>query len=139
MAAQRRRVHHEKVFGDAPAPVRSTIAKRAMEMQGFSLIEMMVATAISLVVLSIVLVAVIEGQRSINTIAARTADSNAAQPYMDQMASGYSRSHRSFGALPDHFWDRLVKLHEFGHRGDLRLDAPYLPRGLVRELQRLYV
>ncbi len=54
--------------------------------QGFSLIEMMVATAISLVVLSIVLVAVIEGQRSINTIAARTADSDAAQPYMDQMA-----------------------------------------------------
>jgi prepilin-type N-terminal cleavage/methylation domain-containing protein len=54
--------------------------------QGFSLIEMMVATAISLVVLSIVLVAVIEGQRSINTIASRTADSNAAQPYMDQMA-----------------------------------------------------
>ncbi len=54
--------------------------------QGFSLIEMMVATAISLVVLGTVMTAVVEGERSINTIAARTADSNAAQPYMNQMA-----------------------------------------------------
>jgi prepilin-type N-terminal cleavage/methylation domain-containing protein len=54
--------------------------------RGFSLIEMMVATAISLVVLAIVMTAVVEGERSINTIAARTADSNAAQPYMNQMA-----------------------------------------------------
>lgn len=53
--------------------------------QGFTLVEMMVASVILLVVMTVVLTAVVEGQRSVSTIEARSADVNAAQSYVDEM------------------------------------------------------
>jgi prepilin-type N-terminal cleavage/methylation domain-containing protein len=47
--------------------------------QGFTLIEMTLAAALSLIVMAVALLGVVEAQRSINTAVAREADANAAQ------------------------------------------------------------
>jgi len=65
-------------------PGRPGVGKKGLE-TGFTLVEMMIASVIMLVVLAVVLSAVVEGQRTVNTIAARTADINAAQSYVDEM------------------------------------------------------
>jgi prepilin-type N-terminal cleavage/methylation domain-containing protein len=54
--------------------------------KGFTLVEMMVASAVLLVVMAVVFAAVTEGQRSVSTIEARNADVNAAQAFIDEMA-----------------------------------------------------
>ena len=54
---------------------------------GFTLIEMTIATAISMVVMAMALLAVVEGQRTVDTAVAKTQDANAAQSVVDRIAT----------------------------------------------------
>jgi prepilin-type N-terminal cleavage/methylation domain-containing protein len=54
--------------------------------RGFTVVELVVASAILLVVLTVVFTAVVEGQRSVSTIQARSMDADVAQSYIDEMA-----------------------------------------------------
>jgi prepilin-type N-terminal cleavage/methylation domain-containing protein len=66
------------------APEKGGWSKEGLE-HGFTLVEMMIASVIMLVVMAVVLTAVVEGQRLVNTMEARTADINAAQSRVDEI------------------------------------------------------
>jgi type II secretory pathway pseudopilin PulG len=55
------------------------------ESAGFTMVELMVATAVMMIFMSAAVFGVLEAQRGINTVAAREADANQAQALVDQM------------------------------------------------------
>ncbi len=66
---------------------REQAHRRARGERGFTLVEMTIATAISMVVIAMALMAVVEGQRTVDTAVAKTQDANAAQSVVDQIAT----------------------------------------------------
>lgn len=53
--------------------------------QGFTIIELMIATAIMMVFMAAALTGVIEGQRGVNTVVARATDASADQSYLSDL------------------------------------------------------
>jgi prepilin-type N-terminal cleavage/methylation domain-containing protein len=66
--------------------------------QGFTLVELMIASALALVIMSVAFGAVIESQRTINTAMARNSDENAAQALVNRIELGV-RAATSVGVM----------------------------------------
>ncbi len=66
---------------------RDRLRDRAADERGFTLVEMTIATAIAMLVIAMALMAVVEGQRTVDTAVAKTQDANAAQSVVDRIAT----------------------------------------------------
>ncbi len=71
--------------------------RRALD-RGFTLVEMMVASALALIVMSVAFAGIVESQRTINTTMARNSDDNAAQSIVDRIELAV-RSATSVGVM----------------------------------------
>jgi Tfp pilus assembly protein PilW len=65
--------------------VKPRVLRRARGCGGFSLVEMMIATAVFMIFMGTVFTAVVEAQRGINTVVARNNDDNDVQSYLNSL------------------------------------------------------